>query len=484
VQIIDLRINNLRRECLPLLDCLGWGAYDFYINYNVVNNMSVMQVDAYPEQETRGSRVEGARYTSKEFALAEWEGMWTKVWLLLGRESEMPNPGDWQMEEVGPESILMVRQTDGSVKAFYNVCQHRGNPLVAEETGSVKRFVCKYHSWAFMPDGTLNFAPDKEDFPEGNPCGKVRLAEVACETFAGFVWINMDLGCVSLKEYLGPIWDEWQARDIQSWKRYAAPTVNLPCNWKVVLDNFNESYHVPTVHMAATPATDRKKIRGGIDTYFKETRFDLSDEGHNRMIMKGGFGVGATDEEGNIMEPLASELRQWELDPDEFKGKPEDTREALQKAKRELGPGRGYVHYEKIPDEQFTDAFHYTLFPNFAVSIWADGFHFLRARPHPTLDPEQCVFDNWWYASAPEGETTPVATMLGPVARDAEVPHVVYEFGEEVMGMTITQDIAVFIQQQKGFRSRGFKGVYLSKQETRIRRYHELIDDYIEGERP
>ena len=91
----------------------------------------------------------------------------------------------------------MVRQTDGSVKAFYNVCRHRGNPLVAEETGSVKRFVCKYHSWAFMPDGTLNFAPDKEDFPEGNPCGKVRLAEVSCETFAGFVWINMDLGCVS-----------------------------------------------------------------------------------------------------------------------------------------------------------------------------------------------------------------------------------------------------------------------------------------------
>ena len=178
--------------------------------------MSVMQVDAYPDQETRGSRVEGARYTSKEFALAEWEGMWTKVWLLLGRESEMPNPGDWQMEEVGPESILMVRQTDSSVKAFYNVCQHRGNPLVAEEKGSVKRFVCKYHSWAFMPDGTLNFAPDKEDFPEGNPCGKVRLAEVACETFAGFVWINMDLGCVSLKEYLGPIWEEWQARDIQS----------------------------------------------------------------------------------------------------------------------------------------------------------------------------------------------------------------------------------------------------------------------------
>ncbi|MDH3643173.1 MAG: Rieske 2Fe-2S domain-containing protein, partial [Gammaproteobacteria bacterium] len=103
------------------------------------------QVEAWPEQKLRGHRIQGSRYTSREFAEQEFEGMWTKVWLLLGRESEMPNPGDWQREEVGPESILMVRQTDGSVKAFYNVCQHRGNPLVSEETGSVRRFVCKYH---------------------------------------------------------------------------------------------------------------------------------------------------------------------------------------------------------------------------------------------------------------------------------------------------------------------------------------------------
>lgn len=441
------------------------------------------QVESWPEQTLRGHRIPGSRYTSREFAEQEFEGMWTKVWLLLGRESEMPNPGDWQREEVGPESILMVRQTDGGVKAFYNVCQHRGNPLVSEETGSVRRFVCKYHSWAFMPNGELNFAPDADDFPEGNPCGKVTLEELACEAFAGFIWVNMDTECVSLKEFLGPIWDDWSRYDLETWKRYSAMTTTLPCNWKVVLDNFNESYHVPTVHMGATPATNRKKIRGAIDTNYKETRFDLSDEGHNRMIMRGGFGAGATDEEGNIMEPLASQLRHWELDPADFKGNPEGTREALQNAKRKLGPGRGYSHYDRIPDEQFTDAFHYTLFPNFAVSIWADGFHFLRARPHPT-DPEQCVFDNWWYASTPESDNEPVNTQIGPVARDAEVPHHVFAVGEDTMGMTIDQDIAVFTQQQKGFRSRGFKGVYLSKQEGRVRRYHELIDDYIEGRLP
>jgi len=415
-------------------------------------------IASWPEQTLRGHKIEGQRYTSKEFADAEFEEMWTKVWLLLGRESELPNPGDWQREDVGPESFLMVRQKDGGVRAFYNICQHRGNPLVSESKGHVKRFVCRYHSWAFMPDGELNFAPDADDFPEGNPCGKIRLEEVACETFGGFVWINMDTNCVSLQEYLGPIWDDWQRYDLDTWKRYSAKTTTLPCNWKVVLDNFNESYHVPTVHMAATPA-------------------------HNRMVMEGGYGVGSVDKEGNILEPLASSLRQWDIDPADFKGRPEDTRVALQQAKRKLGASRGYTHYDKIHSEAFTDAFHYTLFPNFAVSIWADGFHFLRARPHPT-DPEQCIFDNWWYASQPHSETAPVDTMTGSVERDAEVEHEVFSVGEQSMGKTIDEDIAVFTRQQTGFRSRGFKGVYLSKQESRVRRYHELIDDYIEGRRP
>ena len=443
----------------------------------------IYDINAYPEQRTRGSLLEGYRYTSRAFFEKEQERMWTKVWLLLGRESELPNPGDWQMEPVGTEEILMVRQKDGGVKAFYNVCQHRGNPLVEDDQGSVKRFVCKYHSWAYTPDGELNFAPDKDDFPEGNPCGKVRLAELRCETFAGFIWVNMDPKCMSLKEYLGPIWDEWQLREIHTWRRTMANSMWLPCNWKVVLDNFNESYHVPTVHMGATTKFDRTKIQGQINTNYRETRFDLSDEGHNRMVMEGGYGVGSTDKEGNILEPLASNLRHWELDPADFKGRPEATRAAIQQAKRRLGPGRGYTHYDKVPDEQLTDAFHYTLFPNFAVSIWSDGFHFLRARPHAS-DPERCVFDNWWYASCPEGDLHPVPTGIGLVERDAEVETEVFDYGEKWVGAAIDEDVEVFVRQQRGFRSRGFTGVYLSKQESRVRRYHELIDDYIEGRLP
>ena len=263
-----------------------------------------------------------------------------------------------------------------------------------------------------------------------------------------------------------------------------ANTTWLPCNWKAVLDNFNESYHVPTVHMGATPSTDRTAIAGGINTYFKETRFDLADEGHARMVMKGGYGAGVTDAEGKIAEPLASLLAYWSLDPDHFTGRPDDTREALQEAKRSLGPEKGYTHYSAVPDEQLTDAFHYTIFPNFAGSLWADGFHFLRARPHPS-DPEQCLFDNWWYASPASIQAelddgmSATDSLIGDGQGDAPVKWLNLE--EESIGPAIEDDVAVLVTQQRGVRSRGFTGAYLSGQEKRISRYHERIDDYIAG---
>jgi hypothetical protein len=184
-----------------------------------------------------------------------------------------------------------------------------------------------------------------------------------------------------------------------------------------------------------------------------------------------------------VGEPLASNLREWNLDPADFTGRGEDTREALQRARRAHGPGRGYDYFNNLNDSQLTDAYHYTLFPNFAVSVWVDGFHFLRARPHPT-DPEQCVFDNWWYAPAPAGASGPVHTTAGMVERDAVVEHEVFKPGEQSMGLTIDQDMSIFPAQQLGMRSRGYKGSYLAGQESRTARLHELIDDYIEGRRP
>ena len=215
----------------------------------------------------------------------------------------------------------------------------------------------------------------------------------------------------------------------------------------------------------------------GVDTSYKNTQFDLSEEGHNRMIMRAGYG--SMQEDGQIEDPLNSVMKEWEINPDDFSGKGQETRVAIQIAKREIGPKKGYTHYKNLRDEQLTDAFHYTLFPNFAVSLWADGFHFLRAKPHPT-DPEKCVFDNWWYASNPEHETSPIRTTVGISERGEYAEHEVFDLGEKSLGQTIDQDSAVFILQQHGLRSRGFDRAYFAGQEKRIRRFHEMIESYFE----
>jgi phenylpropionate dioxygenase-like ring-hydroxylating dioxygenase large terminal subunit len=417
--------------------------------------------------------IPGHRYTSREFWAREWEQMWTKVWLLLGRESELPQPGDWQMEEVGPESFLMVRQDDGSVKAFYNVCQHRGNRLVFHDQGSAEHFVCAYHGWAWHTSGRLDWAKDEEDFPQGSPCRTLRLREVRCETFAGFVWINMDEDCVSLREYLGPIWDDWSMYPIAQMRRYLARTVRMPNNWKVIQDNFNESYHLRAVHPEANTS---------IEESYKDTQFDMCAEGHSRMIMRSGMPAKSLEGE-KLREPLISMLREWDLDPAAFRGREEEARLALQQQKRRLGPARGYAHLEKLRDEQLTDFYHYTVFPNFAVSVTADGFHFLRTRPHAT-DPEKCVFDNWFYAVDPPDPATPVFTPAGAVPARVDAEHEVFDYMEKSLGYAMDQDMSITAGQQLGFRSRGFRGVYLSGQEARVRRYHEVIDEYLDGKRP
>ena len=134
--------------------------------------------EAQPDPVNTGHPIDGYRYYSQEFFHQEWEEMWTKVWILLGRESEIPEPGDYQMEEVGPESFIMVRQQDGSIKAFYNVCQHRAARLVFNDLDSVEAFICPYHGWRFELDGELTYARDAEDFPEGDPCGKMNLGQL------------------------------------------------------------------------------------------------------------------------------------------------------------------------------------------------------------------------------------------------------------------------------------------------------------------
>lgn len=411
--------------------------------------------------------ITGERYTSREFMELEFEKLWPKVWNIGAWSAEIPEPGDFLTHQLGRESILLVRQADSGVKAFHNVCPHRGNRLVQSEQGSIDQFTCTYHGWVFDLQGALVHVQDQEDFPQGNPCGKLTLSEIPCEDWAGFVWYNMDANCFPLSGFLGELKDYIDLHRLQDAKRvyYKACEVNF--NWKALHDNFCESYHLPTTH---------PEIGDYYEDDYKNTDFELYETGHNLMKMKGSLPSLRDSAPFVINEKLAGDLQTWGLDPADFEGRAHVVRKALQAQKKKLGPKKGFDYFSGLPDAWMTDAFHFNLFPGTSITILSDVFSLQRCEPHPS-DPNKSIYEHWHMAlKANDAEL--VAGPEGMVPFE-EVKKRVVVYGEETLSAVADQDLERATGQQLGFQSRGFKGAYLSGQENRVQQFHNFIDQYL-----
>lgn len=418
------------------------------------------------------SPIDGFRYNSADFAALEWEQMWTKVWLVAGRIDQLTNSGDYITVPIGSESILCSMGSDNKIRAFYNVCQHRGNQLVPAETGSLNGgdFTCAYHGWRFDADGTLVWVHCEEDFPQGSPCGKRNLIEVSCDTWGGFIWINMDPECKSLLDYLSPIAEHLDCYRMEQMKRTHWVTLEGDFNWKVVQDNFNESYHLPFVHPQTLTT---------MNEHYSACQFDMYPMGHCRMMMPGGGpGPQYKGSYEKTFQGLKEDFAFWDFDPSPFKDDLSALRIAMQKHKRLLGAEKGY-DFSLYSDEQLTDHYHYTAFPNVSFSMKPDGCIFLMAYPHPE-NPRKCFFNMWYLTKFPEGATEYYSnSMRDWVSIDQQVEHETGLAGEISCGHGIDQDVAIWSSQQKGLSSRGYRGEYMPYQERRIRFFHENIDRYL-----
>lgn len=424
----------------------------------------------------RGDPITGDRYWSREFMQRERERMWTRVWHVGGLESQLERAGDYVVHNFMNESVVLVRQQEGAIRAFYNTCRHRGNRLVFAEEGGCEKFTCSYHGWVYGLDGTVQRVQDPEDFPQGNPCGKLRLKELPCDTWGGFVWYSMDCEASPLRDFLEPVPELLKNRELEKMVRVIWRTVDLNANWKFAPDNFNESYHLPTVHPQFRPV---------IDEDYRNTVFEMYPNGHNRMIEMGQPSLRA-DRPHEVEPAWAELLRAWDLDPAAFEGRAREGRVALQRQKRKLGPERGFTFYERWYDAELTDYFHHTLFPNVTLTGTPEGVHFFRTEPHPS-NPERCTFDYWFFAPIVEGMKE-VPTALGPRPLEP-APHEHIDMSDGVvadatmLGSFVDQDIGIAVTQQQGLRSRGYTDAYLSGQESRVRRFHEVLNDYLEGRR-
>jgi phenylpropionate dioxygenase-like ring-hydroxylating dioxygenase large terminal subunit len=425
----------------------------------------------FPEPNLKNNPITPDRYFSEAFADLEWDKIWTKTWQIAGMAAQVAKVGDWLTADLGTETIVCVRGDDGQVRAFYNVCQHRGMPVVTGAQGNGKRLVCPYHGWSYDLKGILRTVPEETDFVQGSPCGKTNLVEIACEVWAGFVWFNMDRQAAPLRTFLGPIADHIDSYPMDSMVRTHWVTIEGDFNWKLIQDNFNESYHVPFVH----PQT-----KFVMEYSHKYCQFDLFPEGHARMFMPG---AGPTKTlrggETETLRQLSQELAFWGLDPEQFRGgKTGDIRLALQKAKREKGAEKGF-DFSSYHDDQLTDHWHFTIFPNLSFSLKPDGNIWLRGRPHET-DPEKCYFDMWYMTLFPEGtERYYSQSMTEWVDVGTPAPHIQGKVGEITMGPGIDQDVEVWGHQQRGLHSRGYKRDYLAWQERRVRFFHENLEQWI-----
>ncbi len=406
-----------------------------------------------PEPELGTDLIPKERYTSREYMQLEWERMWTRVWLMGPRESDLSEVGDYIVEDIGTESILFVRAEPGVVRGYYNVCQHRGNRLRHDSQGRTQSFQCPYHLWEYNLDGTTKFVPDEGDFTQG--CEGIGLIEVSVDTWAGWVWFNLDPNAGPLHDYLGMIPEHLDPYHIEEQTLVRDWTIEWACNWKTAVDAFNEVYHVQGIHPQLLEMLDDINVQ--IDLY----------ERHNRYIVPFGVLSPRFENQEEITEALREMMRAAGIDPDTFEGTVQEVRPALIQATRERAEAMG-LDFSQLGDGQMVDDYHYMIFPNVTFNTHANGVMVFRQRPHPS-DPNKMFFDLQNYARLPEGADT-----------RPRPEHEQFAHGEKSLGLVLDQDAYNLPRVQDGMNSAGYRGLHISKQERRIRHMHATLDGYLE----
>ena len=419
-----------------------------------------------------------ARYTSPAFMRQEWEGMWTRSWLLAGLECDAREPGDYFVFDIGRESILVTRTDNGTLSAVYNACQHRGNRIMTNERGSVSAIACPYHGWTYELDGTLKQVPDAERFAQGLPCDRLSLKPVQVEAWAGMVWINMDLEAGLLSDFLGIVMEQVAPYRCEDMMLVSDQTVCLDANWKTCIDNFNEQYHVDFIHPQHASFVDCCNAGNELWPY-----------GHRRVLVEGYVTnprYGVPDEVPPILQAA---IRPLGLDPADFKGRVPDIRKAVQQRKRDVGAALGF-DYSGFTDDQVSDVVQYDLFPNVIMTIKPEELWVMRPRPHPT-DPDKCFFDKWTLrinvaADAAQGLSLVGDPKAAPSSAAERPEHAVFTqedviAGEQSMTITIDQDIHYLRDMQAGMHSRGFSRAWLNEDESRVQHFHDWLDIWLDG---
>ena len=280
--------------------------------------------------ELDGMSLPGWLYFDPEFFEAEKRAFLRAAPQVVCHDSEIAEPGEWRTLEYLGESIIVVRGDDGEVRAFSNVCRHRGSRLVDGTGGCAKVLTCPYHAWSYGRDGRLVGVPHRGEYPDLRP-EELGLIPVALEEWRGFIFVTLERGAPSVAEVMQPYEHEVAPYRFEDLRVIGRVTVRpRQLNWKTIADNYSDGLHIPIGHPGLTRLFERN--------------YRIEANAHvDRM-------------EGDLVEKESS-------NPSE-------------RAYQRLLP-----RVEHLPETHQRKWLYYKLFPNVAFDIYPDQVDFMQLLP-------------------------------------------------------------------------------------------------------
>ena len=397
-------------------------------------------------------------YVSPEYARAEHERLWRKVWLQAGRVEDIPNPGDYITYDIGDNSVIVLRGEDGAIRAFHNVCTHRGRRLVdtpagqRNARGNRKSFVCGFHAWTFDLAGKCTYLEHQVDWQGRLTEDRTSLGPVQVDTWGGWVWINLDPAAGPLRDYLEPaatMLDPFQLQNMRPrWRKW----VVFECNWKVAMEAFCETYHVPGTHpefiefgqfrgwgrnqgLHSNIGYDAPK---GQEEDAAKLRLGIGDARISTAEMQNFTWENANTNTTRTLVDVANRLKD---DLPEGTPAPEVSRYWLTTARR-IDEERGVVWPTVDPQHTAASGTSWQVFPNFQIGHAVNNMLTYQARPYGP-DPDMCIFEAAVYELWPQGGA----------------PETEWEYTEPAdWPPVLQQDFRNMAAVQQGMKSAGFRG--------------------------
>ncbi|MBI1179843.1 MAG: Rieske 2Fe-2S domain-containing protein [Alphaproteobacteria bacterium] len=378
----------------------------------------------YPDGFPHIPDLSAERYISPEFYELEIERLWTNTWLYAGHKDQLPETGSYIVFDRVPRMpVFVVRGEDGTFRAFYNTCAHRGGCIVSGEEGRCgTRLMCGYHAWTYDLEGNLVGVPDSRDF-EGLVKADRGLTRLRCETWGGMIFVNANPEAPPLRDYLAILADEFRQFDLDDLALISRYHYDVPCNWKVLMDAFAENYHFVSVHRGTVGLPGPKCA---VD--HRGTVMALFENGHSRNILPWNTGF----------EPKA--------------GSSEETGFSMS-----MG---GIEDIASVGEISRSMVLAYTCFPNLTVPVYSNGFPLLLFWP-TSINTSR--LDVVWFGLPVEGEELPPAWREKIAA----------------FNVILDEDLTYLPSVQKSVESPAFRSIPLNYQERRIYHAHEHIDDTI-----